>query len=303
MNDVLRLEAISKSYNPGTPAAVSVLSDLNLSVARAEVVALVAPSGAGKSTLLHIAGLLDTPDAGRVVLDGRDMTGLPDRARTAARRERLGFVYQFHHLLPEFTALENVVLPQLANAVPEGRARDRARALLDRVGLSASPCWRRIKRLEDSGLITKRVTLLNAQLLGLNYNRGEKICLRLRESSDESAFLTRDAILTTYVCFSHTSMLHELAYVCCTDPATTCVDPMTMCSTIHYRHSLTNIPRRSAWGTGQAPAFSHPARVSAAAACLQMHGSGATLQLRRQSADRARQAVAHAWEEQRRHDP
>ena len=143
----------------------------------------------------------------------------------------------------------------------------------------------------------------NAQLLGLNYNRGEKICLRLRESSDESAFLTRDAILATYVCFSHTSMLHELAYVCCTDPATTCVDPMTMCSIIHYRHSLTNIPRRSAWGTGQAPAFSHPARVSAAAACLQMHGSGGSLQLRRQCADRARQAVAHAWEEQRRHDP
>ena len=137
MNDVLRLEAIAKSYNPGTPAAVSVLSDLDLAVGRSEVVALVAPSGAGKSTLLHIAGLLDTPDAGRVVLEGRDMTGLPDRARTAARRERLGFVYQFHHLLPEFTALENVVLPQLANAVPEGRARDRARDLLDRVGLSA----------------------------------------------------------------------------------------------------------------------------------------------------------------------
>ena len=136
MNDVLRLEAIAKSYNPGTPGAVAVLSDLNLTVGRSEVVALVAPSGAGKSTLLHVAGLLDTPDRGRVVLEGRDMTGLPDRARTAARRERLGFVYQFHHLLPEFTALENVVLPQLANAIPEARARDRARGLLDRVGLS-----------------------------------------------------------------------------------------------------------------------------------------------------------------------
>ena len=159
MNDVLRLEAIAKSYNPGTPAAVSVLSDLNLSVARAEVVALVAPSGAGKSTLLHIAGLLDTPDAGRVVLDGRDMAGLPDRARTAARRERLGFVYQFHHLLPEFTALENVVLPQLANAVPEGRARDRARALLDRVGLSARASHR---PAEMSGGEQQRVAFCRA---------------------------------------------------------------------------------------------------------------------------------------------
>ncbi len=137
MNEVLRLEAIAKTYNPGTPAAVEVLRGLDLSVARGEVVALVAPSGAGKSTLLHIAGLLDTPDAGRVVLNGRDMTGLSDRRRTEARRRELGFVYQFHHLLPEFTAVENIVLPQLANGVPERAARERARELLDRVGLSA----------------------------------------------------------------------------------------------------------------------------------------------------------------------
>ena len=163
MNDVLRLEAIAKSYNPGTPAAVSVLSDLDLAVGRSEVVALVAPSGAGKSTLLHIAGLLDTPDAGRVVLEGRDMTGLPDRARTAARRERLGFVYQFHHLLPEFTALENVVLPQLANAVPEGRARDRARDLLDRVGLSARAGHR---PAEMSGGEQQRVAFCRARANG-----------------------------------------------------------------------------------------------------------------------------------------
>ena len=137
MNEVLRLEAIAKTYNPGTPAAVEVLRGLDLSVGRGEVVALVAPSGAGKSTLLHIAGLLDTPDAGRVVLNGCDMTELSDRRRTEARRRELGFVYQFHHLLPEFTALENIVLPQLANAVPERAARERARGLLDRVGLSA----------------------------------------------------------------------------------------------------------------------------------------------------------------------
>ncbi|WP_134726743.1 ABC transporter ATP-binding protein [Paracoccus luteus] len=137
MNDVLRIEGIAKTYNPGTPGAVPVLRDLDLTVARGEVVALVAPSGAGKSTLLHIAGLLDTPDAGRVLLSGRDMTGLADRPRTEARRRELGFVYQFHHLLPEFTALENVVLPQLADGVSERAARDRARGLLDRVGLAA----------------------------------------------------------------------------------------------------------------------------------------------------------------------
>ncbi|WCR11625.1 ABC transporter ATP-binding protein [Paracoccus stylophorae] len=137
MNEVLRLEGVGKTYARNGPAPVRVLDGLDLSVARGEVVALVAPSGAGKSTLLHIAGLLDTPDAGRVVLNGRDMTGLPDKARTEARRRDLGFVYQFHHLLPEFSALENIVLPQLANAVPARDARARAADLLDRVGLGA----------------------------------------------------------------------------------------------------------------------------------------------------------------------
>lgn len=133
---VLQLNAIVKTYNKGQPGQIEVLRGLDLRLDRGEVVALVAPSGAGKSTLLHIAGLLDTPDAGQVVLNGRDMTGLGDSARTAARRNELGFVYQFHHLLPEFTAAENIVLPQLANAVPAPRAQARAAALLDRVGLA-----------------------------------------------------------------------------------------------------------------------------------------------------------------------
>ena len=136
MSDVLRLEGISKTYGKGGPAPVPVLSDLSLSVGRGEVVALVAPSGAGKSTLLHIAGLLDTADSGRVLLNGRDMSDESDRSRTGARREALGFVYQFHHLLPEFTAAENIVLPQLANGVADRAAQARAQDLLIRVGLS-----------------------------------------------------------------------------------------------------------------------------------------------------------------------
>ena len=136
MSDVLRLEGVGKTYAKDGPAPVTVLDGLDLTVARGEVVALVAPSGAGKSTLLHIAGLLDTPDAGRVWLAGRDMTGLPDRARTEARRQELGFVYQFHHLLPEFSAAENVVLPQLANGVAARDAQARAADLLGRVGLA-----------------------------------------------------------------------------------------------------------------------------------------------------------------------
>jgi lipoprotein-releasing system ATP-binding protein len=136
MNDVLTLEMLEKYYNRGKPGEISVLRGVNLSIPRGQVVALVAPSGAGKSTLLHIAGLLDTPDSGRVVLNGQDLSGASDRRRTEARRADLGFVYQFHHLLPEFTAEENIVLPQLANGVARAAARARAQELLAKVGLS-----------------------------------------------------------------------------------------------------------------------------------------------------------------------
>ncbi len=139
---VLDLTGIAKSYLKGTPGEVRVLSSLDLSVRRGEVVALVAPSGAGKSTLLHIAGLLDTADAGTVAISGREVTGLSDRARTEVRRSEVGFVYQFHHLLPEFSALENIVLPQLANAVPKAAAEARARELLTRVGIAARAAHR-----------------------------------------------------------------------------------------------------------------------------------------------------------------
>ena len=136
MSEILRLEGVCKTYGAGGPAPVRVLRGIDLSVAQGEVVALVAPSGAGKSTLLHIAGLLDEPSDGRVILKGRDMTGRSDRARTEARRSDLGFVYQFHHLLPEFSAAENIILPQLANAVSAADASRRAEDLLGRVGLS-----------------------------------------------------------------------------------------------------------------------------------------------------------------------
>lgn len=138
MNDLtLQVKNLTKTYNAGKHNEVRVLQGVSLDVTAGEVVALVAPSGAGKSTLLHIAGLLDTPDAGSVAIAGTDMTQLSDRKRTAVRRSSVGFIYQFHHLLPEFTALENIVLPQLANGVPDKAAQTRAMALLDRVGIAA----------------------------------------------------------------------------------------------------------------------------------------------------------------------
>ncbi|MDM7932124.1 ABC transporter ATP-binding protein [Tabrizicola sp.] len=134
---MLTLEGITKGYNRGKPSEVIVLRGATVTVGRGEVVALVAPSGAGKSTLLHIAGLLDVADEGTVKLGGREMSGLSDRARTEARRAEVGFIYQFHHLLPEFSALENIVIPQLANGIPKAEAEIRARDLLGKVGVAA----------------------------------------------------------------------------------------------------------------------------------------------------------------------
>lgn len=137
MNEpALHLNAIEKAYGRGTPAETKVLTEATLRLMPGEVVALVAPSGAGKSTLLHIAGLLDSPDTGTVTLAGQDLTKAGDTARTTARRRDIGFVYQFHHLLPEFSAVENVALPQLADGATDREARARATELLTTVGLS-----------------------------------------------------------------------------------------------------------------------------------------------------------------------
>ncbi|GHA46121.1 lipoprotein-releasing system ATP-binding protein LolD [Amylibacter ulvae] len=135
MNNILELQGVSKAYNKGKPTEISILNDLDFTLATGEVVGLVAPSGAGKSTLLHIAGLLDTADAGHIAIAGVDQSGLSERKRTRTRRQDVGFIYQFHHLLPEFSALENIILPQMANGVSKVAATDRARDLLNRVGL------------------------------------------------------------------------------------------------------------------------------------------------------------------------
>ena len=134
--DILRLKGIDKAYNRGLDGEVTVLKGLDLAIAPAQVVALVAPSGAGKSTLLHIAGLLDAADSGQLEIDGVNMCGLDGKARTVLRRQDIGFIYQFHHLLPEFSALENIVIPQLANNVVPAQARDYAMDLLAKVGIA-----------------------------------------------------------------------------------------------------------------------------------------------------------------------
>ena len=135
MTDILTLNDVSKTYKLGQPNQISVLDKVNLKVRKGEVVGLIAPSGAGKSTLLHIAGLLDNPDDGQIKINNVDHTNLHDRKRTKTRRQDIGFIYQFHHLLPEFTAIENLILPQLADGVKTSNAMHRAMELLASVNL------------------------------------------------------------------------------------------------------------------------------------------------------------------------
>ncbi|WP_426957727.1 ABC transporter ATP-binding protein [Muricoccus radiodurans] len=130
----LALRGVERRYRTEA-GELPVLRGVDLELRAGEIVALVAPSGTGKSTLLHLAGLLERPDGGQVMVLGRDAGGLPDDDRTALRREAIGFVYQFHHLLPEFTAEENIVLPQLAAGVSRRDATARARDLLTAFGL------------------------------------------------------------------------------------------------------------------------------------------------------------------------
>src|SRR5579875_1650756 len=134
MNEALRLDRVVRTYRT-EGGELPVLRGADLSLVPGEIVALVAPSGSGKSTLLHLAGLLEKPDGGSVLIDGRDAGALSDAERTAIRRDKVGFVYQSHHLLAEFSALENVVLPQMIAGKSRRAARVRAEALLGAFGL------------------------------------------------------------------------------------------------------------------------------------------------------------------------
>jgi lipoprotein-releasing system ATP-binding protein len=136
VSDILVLRDIQRVYKTGDEA-LAVLKGASLSLAAGEIVALVAPSGSGKSTLLHLAGLLERPDGGAVIIDGRNTGALNDTVRTDIRLRRIGIVYQFHHLLPEFSALENISVPQMIAGVTEKAAQARGMELLEKFGLAA----------------------------------------------------------------------------------------------------------------------------------------------------------------------
>ena len=133
---VLELASIKKSFSKGSSNKIEVLKGVNLQLFPGEIVALVAPSGAGKSTLLQIAGLLDKPLSGKIFIDGQEIQNESDNQLTMIRRREIGFVYQFHHLLPEFSSRENIDLPPLSNGVPSKDAQRRSNELLDLVNLA-----------------------------------------------------------------------------------------------------------------------------------------------------------------------
>ncbi len=131
----LRLDRVNKSFHQGK-SDLNVLRDVSLHVEPGELVALVGPSGAGKSTLLHIAGLLESADSGEILVNGAPSSALDDSGRTALRRSTIGFVYQYHHLLPEFSAVENIMLPQMLDGISKAAARARSMELLEMVRLT-----------------------------------------------------------------------------------------------------------------------------------------------------------------------
>lgn len=135
-NAVLKLESVYKSYSQGEKNKLEILKGASVTLYPGEVVALLGPSGSGKSTLLHIAGLLDVVDKGNVIIEETSLARASDMQRTAVRRQKIGFIYQFHHLLPEFSALENVTIPNLIQGLETKKSTEKAKSLLGRLGLA-----------------------------------------------------------------------------------------------------------------------------------------------------------------------
>jgi lipoprotein-releasing system ATP-binding protein len=196
MNDAgrfsaLALEAVERRYGRGE-TMVEVLSGASLALKSGQSVALIAPSGAGKSTLLHLAGLLERPNAGEVTVGGAPTSIMTDDQRTALRRTQIGFVYQFHHLLPEFSALENLILPQMIAGLPRAEAACRARELLGYLGLGAREKHR---PAELSGGEQQRVAIARAVANGPGVLLADEPTGNLDPKTADHVFATLTALV------------------------------------------------------------------------------------------------------------
>ena len=182
--EVLRLEALRKSYNIGQPNEVEVLHGIDLSIQRNDFAALIGPSGSGKSTLLNILGLLDKPTSGELYLLGQPTSAMQDAGRTALRGNSIGFVFQFHHLLPEFTTLENVAMPGIIQGMARAKSMALAREALEMVGLgermehrvtTLSGGERQRAAIARAILLKPRVLLADEPTGNLDEKTGEKV--------------------------------------------------------------------------------------------------------------------------------
>ncbi|MCB1421870.1 MAG: ABC transporter ATP-binding protein [Nitratireductor sp.] len=192
MEAVLRLDKVTRIYNEAHGKQVRVLEDASFSIGAGEIVSLVAPSGAGKSTLLHLAGLLERPGAGEIYIGGKATVKLADDQRTAMRRNDIGFIYQFHHLLPEFSAAENLVVPQMLRGVGRVAAEKRAHELLAFMGIEERADHR---PSELSGGEQQRVAIARAVANGPKLLLADEPTGNLDPATSERVFTVLDRLV------------------------------------------------------------------------------------------------------------
>jgi lipoprotein-releasing system ATP-binding protein len=210
---VLELEGIRKSYGVGTSAELEVLHGIDLVLEKGEFCALMGPSGSGKSTLLNVIGLLDRPTAGRLLINGEDTTRLDDRALTRLRGRSIGFVFQYHHLLPAFTAVENVLMPMLLDrGRPDDGMRRRAEELLEVMGLTP---WREHLASDMSGGQQQRVAVARALAMNPSLVLADEPTGNLDTKSAQGVFdLMREVNRTSGTTVLLVTHNHELARQC-----------------------------------------------------------------------------------------
>lgn len=202
---MIQLTGITKSFG-----SLEVLKGIDLSIDKGEVVSIVGPSGAGKTTLLQIMGTLDRPDKGTIVLDGTEVNGMKEKELSAFRNRKIGFVFQFHQLLPEFTALENVMIPALIKGESAGKAREEARSMLDFLGLADRASH---KPAELSGGEKQRVAvaraLINHPAVVLADEPSGSLDMQNKEELHRLFFRLRDELGQTFVIVTHDETLAE----------------------------------------------------------------------------------------------
>jgi lipoprotein-releasing system ATP-binding protein len=210
---ILKLEQITKIYNQGEASEVTVLRDINLDFSKGEFVAIMGPSGSGKSTLLNIIGLLDRPSKGRLFIHGQDTNALDDQALTRLRGHSIGFVFQYHHLISAFTALENVMMPMLVDrGFPNETIKARAELLLGQVGLEK---FSNNLASNMSGGQQQRVSLARALAMQPDILLADEPTGNLDTQSADAVFkLMRDINRQNATCFIVVTHNHELAALC-----------------------------------------------------------------------------------------